>query len=208
MVRFSQSAPSAQPCAADGRSRPLKVSADRDGSRLDGSRTDYQKQKRARTGASSCREQPPLRTLTGFDFMAEGVGSRSRTNSLSSMLRETSAAGTTATSTSNGASAAPAQQPADRRERQSDGRNSEVNPQEAHRSLHRPRDEDVPWPVASRLDNVRRFEGNPGKPRRGLRRAVAQAARLPAARPSPVCPRGGRRKPCVARVRRRSRSNT
>jgi len=144
MVRFSQSAPSAQPCAADGRSRPLKVSADRDGSRLDGSRIDHQKQKRARTGASSCREQPPLRTLTGFEFIAEGVGSRSRTNSLSSMLRETSAAGTTAASTSIGASPAPAQQPADRRERQSDGRNSEANPQEAHRSLHRPRDEDVP----------------------------------------------------------------
>jgi hypothetical protein len=42
------------------------------------------------------------------------------------MLHETSAAGTTAASTSIGASAAPAQQPADRRERQSDGRNSKA----------------------------------------------------------------------------------
>jgi hypothetical protein len=81
----------------------------------------------ARTGASSCREQPPLPTLTGFEFIAEGVASRSRTNSRSSMLHETSAAGTTAASTSIGASAAPAQQPADPRERQSDGRNSEAN---------------------------------------------------------------------------------
>ena len=50
------------------------------------------------------------------------------------MLRETSAFRTTAASTSIGASAAPAPQPADRRERQNDGRNSEANPQEAHRS--------------------------------------------------------------------------
>jgi hypothetical protein len=60
------------------------------------------------------------------------------------MLRETSAARTTAASTSICASDAPAQQPADRRERQDGGRNSEANPQEAHRRLHRPRDEDVP----------------------------------------------------------------
>ena len=50
------------------------------------------------------------------------------------MLRETSASRTTVASTSIGASAAPAPQPADRRERQNDGRNSEANPQEAHRS--------------------------------------------------------------------------
>ena len=50
------------------------------------------------------------------------------------MVRETSASRTTAASTSIGASAAPAPQPADRRERQNDGRNSEANPQEAHRS--------------------------------------------------------------------------
>ena len=50
------------------------------------------------------------------------------------MLCETSASRTTVASTSIGASAAPAPQPADRRERQNDGRNSEANPQEAHRS--------------------------------------------------------------------------
>lgn len=50
------------------------------------------------------------------------------------MVRETSASRTTAASTSIGASAASAPQPADRRERQNDGRNSAANPQEAHRS--------------------------------------------------------------------------
>jgi hypothetical protein len=67
----------------------------------------------------------------GFEFIAEDI---LRTNSPSSMLRETSASRTTAASTSIGASAARAPQPADRRERQNDGRNSEANPQEAHRS--------------------------------------------------------------------------
>ena len=134
----------------------------------------------ARAGASSCREQPPLPTLTGFKFIAEGVASRSRTNSRSSMLHETSAAGTTAASTSIGASAAPAQQPADRRERQSDGRNSEANPQEAHRSLHRPRDEDVPpTKTAGREDDRKASQGRsekdrPRKPRDRRRAAGAQ----------------------------------
>ena len=121
-----------------------------------------------RTGATSCRERQPLPTLAGFEFIAEYVASRSRTNSPSSMLRETSAARITAASTSIGASAAPAQQPADRRERQNDGRNSEANPQEAHRRFHRSRDEDVlPTKTAGREDD-RKARGfpNQGRPER------------------------------------------
>ena len=137
----------------------------------------------ARTGASSCLEQPPLPTLTGFEFIAEGVASRSRTNSLSSMLRETSpsAARKGAATTFIGASAASAQQPADRRERQSDGRNSEANPQEAHRSLHRPRDEDVPpTKTAGREDDRKASQGRPEKdrPRKPRDRRRAAGARL------------------------------
>ena len=45
IVRFSESTPSRLSCATDGRSRRLKVSADRDGLRLDGSGIDRQEQR-------------------------------------------------------------------------------------------------------------------------------------------------------------------
>jgi len=51
-----------------------KVSADRDGSRLDGSGIDPQEQ-RGSGASSSRREQPPLPTLAGFEFIAEDVAS-------------------------------------------------------------------------------------------------------------------------------------
>jgi hypothetical protein len=125
-------------------------------------------------------------TLTGFEFVAEGVASRSRTNSLSSMLRETSpsAARKGAATTFIGASAASAQQPADRRERQNDGRNSEANPQEAHRSLHRRRDEDVPpTKTAGRRDD-REARGFPNRGR--ALRSTCRSPRGRSARRSPL----------------------
>ena len=155
--------------AASRRGRPESTFKGQCGSRRLAAPTDHgsttKSKSRVRTGATSCREQPPLPTLAGFEFIAEYVASRSRTNSPSSMLRETSAARTTAASTSIGASAAPAQQPADHRERQSHGRNSEANPQEAHRSLCSPRDEDMPPTKTAGREDDRKARGFPNQGR-------------------------------------------
>jgi len=59
------------------RPRLPRVSADRDGSRLDGLGIDYKKQR------AYLRFNPPLPTLAGFEFIAKDVashdGSRMRT---------------------------------------------------------------------------------------------------------------------------------
>ena len=80
-------------------------------------------------------------------------------------------------------SAVSAQRSVDRRERQSDGRNNEANPQEAHRRLHRSRDEDVtPTKTAGREDDrkARGFpkskDGQKGTALENLKTAGAQQA--------------------------------
>ena len=77
LVRLSQQAPSAQPSAADGRSRPSKRSV-----RIATPRASMDRGSTSRcslrSGASSRGEQPPLPTLAGFEFefVAEDVASQ------------------------------------------------------------------------------------------------------------------------------------
>ena len=110
-------------------------------------------------------EQPPLPTLAGFVLIAEYVASHSRTNSLSSMLRETSAARPTAASTFVYASDASAQPAGGRPERQNDGHNSRASPRATHCSLHRPRDEDVPPTKTAGREDDRKARGFPNQGR-------------------------------------------